>query len=235
MSKSTNFNPAELAKFSALAERWWNPESEFRPLHEINPLRLAWICSLKSIENQRVLDVGCGGGILTEAMARKNAIATGIDLADKPLKVAALHAQNAGVDVTYEAISAEDLALRLPANFDLITCMEMLEHVPNPEPVIAACAAMVKPDGWVFFSTINRNPLSWLVAIFGAEYLLRMLPKGTHNHKAFIKPAELIAWAEKYGLVLQDKRGLSYNPFSKQFSLNRFLGVGYLLAMKKTR
>ncbi len=228
-----NFHAAELAKFSALADRWWNPELEFRPLHQINPLRLAWIDALASVKGKRTLDVGCGGGILTEAMARVGADASGIDLADKPLKVASLHARQSGVTVNYRAISAEDLAQIKPANYDVVTCMEMLEHVPHPQLVVQACADLVKPGGWVFFSTLNRNPLSWLMAIVGAEYVLRLLPRGTHDWRSFIKPAELQGWAQTAGLALQDQRGLGYNPLTRTFRLHRFLGVGYLLAMRR--
>lgn len=231
--KNTNFDPAELAKFSALANRWWDPTSEFRPLHEINPLRLAWIDGLASIKGKTVLDVGCGGGILAESMAAKGAKVTGIDLANKPLKVAALHALESGITVRYQAIAAETLAEQEPEAYDLVTCMEMLEHVPQPQLVIEACAKLVKPGGWVVFSTINRNPLSWLVAIVGAEYVLRLLPKRTHTYQSFIQPKELLAWANASGLRLQDARGLGYNPITKQFRLHRFLGVGYLLAMRR--
>ncbi len=227
-----NFHPAELAKFSALAERWWDPASEFRPLHAINPLRLEWIDALTHLKAKRVLDVGCGGGILAEAMAQKGAAVTGIDLAVRPLQVAMLHAQKSGADVTYEAVSAEALALQQPGTFDVVTCMEMLEHVPRPELVVQACAQLVVPGGWVIFSTLNRNPLSWFMAIFGAEYVLRLLPKGTHEYHSFIRPDELLQWAQAAGLQLQDQRGLGYNPFTKTYRLHRFTGVSYLLAMQ---
>lgn len=234
MNLSTdNFDPAELAKFSALAERWWDPESEFRPLHQINPLRLKWIDHLATLQGKQALDVGCGGGILAEAMAHKGAVVLGIDLAIKPLQVATLHAQKSGAHVHYQAISAEDLAQQEVGAYRVVTCMEMLEHVPRPELVVQACAQLVAPGGWVFFSTINRNPLSWLMAIFGAEYVLRILPKKTHSYRKFIRPAELIAWAESAGLRLQDQHGLGYNPFTETFRLHRFMGVGYLLAMQK--
>jgi 2-polyprenyl-6-hydroxyphenyl methylase / 3-demethylubiquinone-9 3-methyltransferase len=229
-----NADPAELAKFSALAARWWDPDSEFRPLHRINPLRLEWIDGLATLGGKQVLDVGCGGGILAEAMALKGARVTGVDLAEKPLAVAALHARQAGAAIDYMATSAEDLAQVRPGAFEVITCMEMLEHVPEPRLVIAACARLVKPGGWVFFSTINRNPLSYLMAIIGAEYVLRMLPRKTHQWRRFIKPSELVVAASDHGLVLQDSRGLGYNPFTQRFSLHRFKGVGYLLAMRKT-
>ncbi len=235
MSTSTsNFDLAELSKFSALAERWWDPEREFRPLHQINPVRLAWIDQLVGLQGKQVLDVGCGGGILAEAMANHGARVKGIDLAEKPLKVAALHALGSQAQVSYQAISAEDLAQREPQRYDAVTCMEMLEHVPQPADVVQACARLVAPGGWVFFSTLNRNPLSWLVAIAGAEYVMGILPKGTHRYSRFIKPAELLGWARAAGLELQHSRGLRYNPLAKTFSLNRFLGVGYLLAMRRT-
>lgn len=227
-----NADPAELAKFSALASRWWDPDSEFRPLHQINPLRLAWIDRLVGLRGKDVLDVGCGGGILAEAMAKAGARVTGIDLAQAPLAVARLHAQGCGADVRYLASSAEDLAQGEPASFDVVTCMEMLEHVPRPEETIAACAALVRPGGWVIFSTLNRTPLSWLVAIVGAEYVLRLLPRGTHQWSRFIRPAELQAWAQRHGFVLQDARGLGYNPFTRRFRLHGWRGVGYLLAFR---
>ena len=186
-----NVDHAELEKFSALASRWWDPQSEFKPLHQINPLRLDWINGLAQLPGKRVVDVGCGGGILSESMARLGATVKGIDLADKPLKVAQLHGLESGVQVDYEAISAENLAAREPAAFDVVTCMEMLEHVPDPAATIAACATMAKPGGWLFFTTLNRNPKSFLFAIVGAEYVLRLLPKGTHEYAKFIKPSEL--------------------------------------------
>lgn len=229
-----NADPAELARFNALAARWWDEHSEFKPLHRINPHRLDWIDTLCKLKAKAVLDVGCGGGILAEAMARRGAKVTGIDLADKPLRIARLHAQTQDVEVRYARSSAEDWAARHAANYDVVTCMEMLEHVPRPAAVIAACAAMVKPGGWVFFSTINRNPLSYLIAIVGVEYVLRILPRGTHQYARFIKPAELAAMAASAGLELCDRRGLGYNPVTQRFSLHRFLGVGYLLAMRKS-
>jgi 2-polyprenyl-6-hydroxyphenyl methylase/3-demethylubiquinone-9 3-methyltransferase len=229
-----NFDPAELAKFQALADRWWDPRSEFRPLHEINPLRLEWIDGLSALKGRKVLDVGCGGGILAESMARKGADVLGIDLADKPLKVAALHAQASGATVAYQAISAEALADGCEAGFDVVTCMEMLEHVPSPDAVIEACARMAKPGGWVFFSTINRTPWAWLIAIFGAERVLRILPRGTHDYRKLIRPNELKQAALRVGLELRDQRGLGYNPLTRNFRLHRSLRVGYLLAMQKT-
>ncbi len=229
----TNFDAAELAKFQQLADRWWDPESEFRPLHEINPLRLQWIDDAVSLNGKRVLDVGCGGGILAESMAHRGAGVLGIDLADKPLKVATLHARQSNASVVYRAISAEELAVEQAGSFDVVTCMEMLEHVPEPRLVIEACARLVKPGGWVFFSTINRTPFAWLIAVFGAERVLRLLPAGTHDYAKFICPHELVADANAAGLALKDSRGLGYNPFTRAFRLHRALRVGYLLAMKK--
>lgn len=232
VSQSTNSDPKELARFTALASRWWDENSEFRPLHRINPHRLDWIDGLVSLQGKRVLDVGCGGGILSESMARRGARVTGIDLAQKPLQIAKWHADQTGVDVEYAYSSAEDWAYRHAGLYDVVTCMEMLEHVPQPAKVIEACATLVKPGGWVFFSTINRNPLSYLMAIVGVEYVLRILPRGTHTYSRFIKPVELKAWAHSSGLTLHDQRGLGYNPITQEFRLHHFMGVGYLLAMR---
>jgi 2-polyprenyl-6-hydroxyphenyl methylase / 3-demethylubiquinone-9 3-methyltransferase len=227
---STNVDPAELAKFSALAHRWWDPTSEFRPLHEINPLRLAHIEKLAGgLKGKRILDVGCGGGILAEAMAAKGAIVTGIDLADKPLKVAMLHRMETGSTLDYRLISAEDLAAQSPESFDIVTCMEMLEHVPDPPSTIAACARLVKRGGQVFFSTINRNPKSFLFAIVGAEYVLNLLPKGTHEYARFIRPSELTRACRETGLTVRDLTGMTYNPLTKVYSLGRDVDVNYLL------
>jgi 2-polyprenyl-6-hydroxyphenyl methylase/3-demethylubiquinone-9 3-methyltransferase len=233
MTAHTNFDAAELAKFQALASRWWDPESEFRPLHAINPHRLEWIDRLAKLSGKQALDVGCGGGILAESMARRGADVLGIDLADKGLAVAAHHAGVSKVSVAYRHIAAESLALEMPGAFDVVTCMEMLEHVPEPSSVVAACAKMCKPGGWVFFSTINRNPLAWAVAIFGAEQVLKVLPKGSHDFAKFIKPRELKAMATSAGLHLVEEKGLRYNPLAKTFSLSAFTGVNYLLAMQK--
>jgi 2-polyprenyl-6-hydroxyphenyl methylase/3-demethylubiquinone-9 3-methyltransferase len=230
-----NVDPAELAKFSDLAHRWWDPESEFRPLHQINPLRLAWIDGLVPLRGQKVLDVGCGGGILTDAMARKGAQVLGIDLATKSLKVAQLHALEAETaGVQYREISAEDLAAELAAQYDVVTCMEMLEHVPDPAAVVKACADLVKPGGWVFFSTLNRNPKSFLFAIVGAEYLLNLLPRGTHEYARMIKPAELTHWARTAGLDTHSMRGMEYNPFTQRYGMSQDTSVNYLVAMRKT-
>lgn len=230
---ASNADPAELARFNSLASRWWDENSEFKPLHRINPHRLEWIDRLVQLAGKQVLDVGCGGGILAESMARKGAKVIGIDLADKPLQIAQWHAQSQDVDVHYAKSSAEAWAAQHAGQYDVITCMEMLEHVPSPAAVIQACAEMVKPGGWVFFSTINRNPLSYALAIVGMEYLMRILPRGTHQYARFIKPAELLAMADASGLALQDQHGLGYNPLTQRFRLHGFMGVGYLLAMQK--
>ncbi len=229
-----NADPAELAKFSALAHRWWDPESEFRPLHQINPLRLAHIDRLVGgLAGKRVIDVGCGGGILAEAMAASGAKVTGIDLADKPLKVAMLHRLESGVDVDYRLVSAEEAAQGEPGAYDVVTCMEMLEHVPDPASTVKACAALVKPGGWVFFATINRNPKSFLFAIVGAEYVLRLLPRGTHEYAKFITPSELAAHCRAAGLEAGDLSGLTYNPFTKFFAMGADVDVNYVLAARR--
>jgi 2-polyprenyl-6-hydroxyphenyl methylase/3-demethylubiquinone-9 3-methyltransferase len=235
MSTTThNVDPAELAKFSDLAHRWWDPQSEFRPLHQINPLRLAWIDGLTPLAGQKVLDVGCGGGILADAMARKGAQVLGIDLATKSLKVAQLHALEAETPgVQYREVSAEALAAEQPQQYDVVTCMEMLEHVPDPQSVVRACAALVKPGGWVFFSTINRSPKSFLFAILGAEYVLNLLPRGTHEYKKLIRPAELATCARASGLELRQARGMGYNPLNRRYALTQDTSVNYLLATQK--
>ena len=230
----TNADPQELAKFSDLAHKWWDPESEFRPLHEINPLRLDWIDQLAAIKGKNVVDVGCGGGILAESMARKGANVLGVDLADKPLKVAQLHAMEGGVaNLDYRSVSAEDLAAEQPGAFDVVTCMEMLEHVPDPSSIIRACASMVRPGGWVFFSTLNRNPKSFLFAIVGAEYLLKLLPQGTHEFSRFIRPAELARWIREAGLELVQFKGLEYNPITRRYWLSGDTSVNYMVACRK--
>ena len=231
---SSNVDPAELAKFSELAHRWWDPESEFRPLHQINPLRLDWIHSLAHLSGKNVLDVGCGGGILTDAMARAGANALGIDLATKSLRVAQLHALEAQTPrVQYREISAEALAAEQPGSFDVVTCMEMLEHVPDPASIVRACATLVKPGGWVFFSTLNRNLKSFLFAIVGAEYVLNLLPKGTHEYDKFLRPSELAAYCRDAGLTLNQTRGMGYNPLTRRYWLNQDASVNYLLATRK--
>lgn len=234
MNPTVNADPAELAKFSDLAHRWWDPESEFRPLHQINPLRLGWIDGLASLSGKKVLDVGCGGGILSDSMARKGAQVTGIDLAVKALKVAQLHALEAGTqNVSYREISAEALALEQAGTFDVVTCMEMLEHVPDPASVVRACSELVKPGGWVFFSTINRNPKSFLFAIVGAEYLLQMLPKGTHEYAKMIRPSELASHCRAAGLELTQTRGMEFNPLTQRYWLSQDTSVNYLIATRK--
>ena len=228
-----NADQTEIDKFSALAHRWWDPSSEFKPLHAINPLRLGWIQEHVSIAGKKVLDVGCGGGILAESMAVAGAQAKGIDLSEKALKVADLHSLETGVKVEYEYISAENLAQKEAGQYDVVTCMEMLEHVPDPLSIIKSCAAFVKPGGKVFFSTLNRNPKSYLFAIIGAEYLLRILPKGTHDYKKFIKPSELNEFIREAGLELNELIGLSYNPITEVYSLGRNTDVNYLMATTK--
>jgi 2-polyprenyl-6-hydroxyphenyl methylase/3-demethylubiquinone-9 3-methyltransferase len=227
----TNADPQELAKFSDLAHRWWDLDGEFRPLHQINPLRLEWIDRLSPLKGRRVLDVGCGGGVLSDAMARHGAQVLGIDLASKPLKVAQLHALEAGTQaVEYREVAAETLAAEVPGTFDIVTCMEMLEHVPDPAAIVSACATLVKPGGWVFFSTLNRNPKSFLFAIVGAEHVLNLLPKGTHEYARFIKPSELARWCRDAGLEPQATRGMTYNPLTRRYGLGSETDVNYLIA-----
>ncbi len=234
MQSNVNADPAELAKFSDLAHRWWDTESEFRPLHQINPLRLAWIDDIVPVQGKRIVDIGCGGGILADAMARKGADVLGIDLATKALKVAQLHALEAQTTgVSYREISAEALAAEQPGSFDVVTCMEMLEHVPDPSSVVRACAQLVKPGGHVFFSTINRNAKAFVFAIVGAEYILNLLPRGTHEYAKFIKPSELASYAREAGLDLQHTRGMEYNPLTRHYWLSQDTSVNYLLAMQK--
>ena len=234
MTSSVNADPAELAKFSELAHRWWDPESEFRPLHQINPLRLDWINGLVPLAGLQVLDIGCGGGILADAMARKGAQVTGIDLSTKALKVAQLHALEAQTPgIHYREVSAEALAAEQPGAFDVVTCMEMLEHVPDPASVVQACATLVKPGGWVFFSTLNRNPKSFLFAIVGAEYLLNLLPRGTHEYAKMIRPSELARFCRQAELTMAQTRGMAYNPLTRRYWLNADTSVNYLFATRK--
>lgn len=233
-SPSANVSQAEIDKFSALASRWWDPESEFKPLHAINPLRLGWLLDITGpLEGKQVIDVGCGGGILAESLAQQGAGVTGIDLAEKSLSVAKLHGLESGVKVNYEAISAEDIAAREPGRYDVVTCMEMLEHVPDPGAIVQACATLVKPGGHVFFSTINRNPKSFLFAIVGAEYVLRLLPRGTHSYESFIKPSELSASARRAGLVVNQMTGMLYNPVLDTYRLGPDTSVNYLMACRR--
>lgn len=229
MNTPLNADPLELEKFSELAHRWWDPESEFRPLHEINPLRLDWIDRCVGLAGQRVLDVGCGGGILSESMAARGARVTGLDLSEKALAVARLHLLESGRKVEYLLQAAEHHASQSPGQYDVVTCMEMLEHVPDPASTIRACASMVRPGGTIFFSTLNRNPKAWLFAIVGAEYVLRLLPRGTHEYEKFIKPSELAHDARAAGLREVELMGMSYNPLSKVYSLGRDTSVNYLM------
>ena len=234
MTSTLNADPAELAKFSDLAHRWWDKDGEFRPLHQINPLRLDWINSICPVTGKQVLDVGCGGGILADSLARLGAQVTGIDLAAKPLRVAQLHALEAQTpNVQYREVSAEALAQEQPGSFDFVTCMEMLEHVPDPASVVRACAALVKPGGWVFFSTLNRNPKSFLFAIVGAEYVLNMLPRGTHEYAKMIRPSELASYCRSAELDLRHTRGMAYNPLTQRYWMNADTSVNYLFATQK--
>ena len=235
MTVSTNVDPAELAKFSELAHRWWDKDSEFRPLHQINPMRLNWITTQCPLAGKQVLDVGCGGGILADAMARKSAEVLGIDLATKALRVAQLHAIEAKTpNVTYREISAEALADQQPASFDVVTCMEMLEHVPHPASIVSACMRLVRPGGWVFFSTLNRNAKSFLFAIVGAEYLLNLLPRGTHTYERMIRPSELARYCRDSGLDVKHTRGMAYNPLTQRYWLSADTSVNYMLATQKS-
>jgi 2-polyprenyl-6-hydroxyphenyl methylase / 3-demethylubiquinone-9 3-methyltransferase len=228
-----NADPLEIKKFSELAHRWWDPTSEFRPLHEINPLRLEWINARAPLAGKNVIDIGCGGGILAESMAKKGAKVTGIDLSDKALKVADLHSLESGVEVRYQLIAAEDMAAQEPGRYDVVTCMEMLEHVPDPGAIVKAAATLVKPGGHVFFSTLNRNPKAYLYAVIGAEYLLRMLPKGTHDYAKFITPSELSQFVRAAGLQVDGLKGLGYNPLTKIYALNQDTSVNYMVACSR--
>jgi 2-polyprenyl-6-hydroxyphenyl methylase/3-demethylubiquinone-9 3-methyltransferase len=231
--QKTNVDPAEIAKFEALASRWWDPNAEFKPLHDINPLRLNWIDERAGLAGKTVLDVGCGGGILSESMARRGAAVTGIDLGEGPLGVARLHLLESGLQVDYRRQPVEELAAERPASFDVVTCLEMLEHVPDPAAVVAACHTLVKPGGHVFFSTINRNPKAYAFAILGAEYLLRLLPRGTHEYAKFIRPSELAAWTRAAGLDLTDITGLHFNPLSGRYWLAANVDVNYMVATRR--
>lgn len=228
-----NADQQEIDKFSELAHRWWDPSSEFKPLHELNPLRLDWIDGLAGVAGKNIVDVGCGGGILAESMARRGATVRGIDLSSKALRVADLHSLESGVAVTYEEIPAEALAARMPARFDVVTCMEMLEHVPDPASIVTACATLVRPGGYVFFSTINRNLKAYLLAVIGAEYVLNMLPRGTHDYDKFITPSELARFARNAGLDMVEMRGMSYHPLTRQYKLGTDTDVNYLMAFRR--
>ena len=231
---TVNADPRELAKFSELAHRWWDTESDFRPLHQINPLRLDWIDGLAALEGKRVLDVGCGGGILADSMARRGADVLGIDLAAKALKVAQLHAIEAATPrIEYREVAVEALAAEQPESFDVVTCMEMLEHVPDPSSIVAACARLVRPGGWVFFSTINRNPKAFVFAIVGAEHVLKLLPKGTHEYAKFIRPSELASWCRGAQLELRATRGLEYSPLTRRYWLSADTSVNYMIACRR--
>jgi 2-polyprenyl-6-hydroxyphenyl methylase/3-demethylubiquinone-9 3-methyltransferase len=234
MNAALNVDPQEIAKFSDLAHRWWDPDGEFRPLHQINPLRLDWIDRLAGLAGKRVVDVGCGGGILAESMARRGADVLGIDMATKPLKVARLHAMESGVaGLDYREQPVEALAAEQPGAFDIVTCMEMLEHVPDPASVVRACAALARPGGWVFFSTINRNAKAFVFAIVGAEHVLKLLPKGTHEYARFIRPSELAHHARDAGLDLSELRGMAYNPLTRRYRLSADTSVNYLVACRR--
>ncbi len=232
LGNNINVDPMELEKFNRLAHHWWDPNSEFKPLHEINPLRLNYIERLAGLVGKVVLDVGCGGGILSESMAERGAEVTGIDLGEKPLKVAKLHLLETGNKVDYRQIAAEDLAKEQPNYYDIVTCMEMLEHVPDPESIVCSCALLTKPGGWVFFSTLNRNPKAYLLAVIGAEYVLNLLPRGTHDYAKFIKPSELARMARGGGLDVEAITGMTYNPLTKIYSLVRDSSVNYIMAYR---
>lgn len=233
-NQNANVDPEEIAKFEELASRWWDRESEFKPLHDINPLRVDFIDRIATLAEKTALDVGCGGGILSEAMAQRGAEVSGIDMGEAPLKVAKLHGLETGVNVDYRQITVEQLATEQPESFDIVTCMEMMEHVPDPSSIVDACSRLVKPGGYVFFSTLNRNPKSYLMAILGAEHLLKLVPKGTHDFKKFIRPSELANWIRQSGLHSEEITGLTYNPLTKAYSLNaKDVDVNYMIATRK--
>ncbi|MDH5513587.1 MAG: bifunctional 2-polyprenyl-6-hydroxyphenol methylase/3-demethylubiquinol 3-O-methyltransferase UbiG [Gammaproteobacteria bacterium] len=229
-----NVDPDEIEKFERLAGRWWDPNSEFKPLHDINPLRLDYIDRLAPLAGKQVIDVGCGGGLLTEGMAQRGAIVTGIDMGKTPLSVARLHQHESGLDIDYRQTTAEQVASEQAGRYDIVTCLEMLEHVPDPATTIAACAQLITDDGCVFLSTINRNPKAWLFAVVGAEYLLNLLPKGTHDYQKFIRPSEMEAWARAAGLQLVDLTGMTYNPLTQEYRLGKDVSVNYLACFRKT-
>ncbi|MEH6576475.1 MAG: bifunctional 2-polyprenyl-6-hydroxyphenol methylase/3-demethylubiquinol 3-O-methyltransferase UbiG [Amphritea sp.] len=234
-NQNPNVDPAEIAKFEELASRWWDLESEFKPLHDINPLRVDFIDRIATLAERKILDVGCGGGILSEAMAHRGGDVTGIDMGEAPLKVAKLHGLESGANVQYKQMTVEELAVEQPESFDVVTCMEMMEHVPDPSSIVEACSRLVKPGGYVFFSTLNRNPKSYLMAILGAEHLLKLVPKGTHDFKKFIRPSELANWIRLSGLAPIEMTGLTYNPLTKVYSLNaKDVDVNYMIATRKS-
>jgi 2-polyprenyl-6-hydroxyphenyl methylase/3-demethylubiquinone-9 3-methyltransferase len=233
--QTPNVDAAEIAKFEKLASRWWDKNSEFKPLHDINPLRVGFIDSKVNLVGKRVLDIGCGGGILSEAMAYRGALVTGIDMGEAPLGVARLHLLESKLDIEYRKTSAEDFAAQHPGSFEVVTCLEMLEHVPDPAAIILSCYTLLQPGGDLFVSTINRNPKAWLFAVVGAEYVLRMLPRGTHAYRKFIRPSELAQWARQHGFVMGELTGMSYNPFTHNYSLGRDVDVNYLMHLRKPR
>ena len=233
MQETHNVDHDEIAKFEKLASRWWDPHSEFKPLHDINPLRLDYIDRLAPLAGKEVIDVGCGGGLLTEGMALRGARVTGIDMGKAPLSVAQLHQHESGLDIDYRQTTAEQVAAERPGSYDIVTCLEMLEHVPDPSAVIAACERLITDDGHVILSTINRNPKAYLFAVIGAEYLLRLLPRGTHDYSKFIRPSEMEAWARDCGLRLTDLSGMSYNPLTREYSLGSDVSVNYLACFRK--
>ena len=233
MTTQTNVDPSELEKFGSLAHRWWDPTSEFRPLHDMNPVRLDWIDQQVGLRGKNAIDIGCGGGLLSEGMASRGATVTGLDLSEKPLGVARLHLHESGLSVDYQHISAEDWAEQHPSAYDVVTCMEMLEHVPDPSSIIEACAQLLKPGGQVFFSTINRNPKAYALAVVGAEYVLGLLPKGTHDYARFIRPAELSSWCRHAGLQVEEIIGMKYNPFTHKCTLERNTDINYFLRARR--
>ena len=229
-----NIDPLEIAKFNAIASSWWDKEGKFKPLHQINPLRISYINNISNLRGKKVIDVGCGGGILTESLAENRAITTGIDASRLPLKIAKTHAMEAKLNIDYQYITAEEKVKQSTHKFNIVTCMEMLEHVPNPSLIIAACSQLVEPDGDIFFSTLNRHPKAYLLAVIAAEYVMKMLPKGTHNYQRFIRPAEMAAWCRQASLEVINITGLSYNPFSKTFKFSRDIKVNYLIHCRKS-
>jgi 2-polyprenyl-6-hydroxyphenyl methylase / 3-demethylubiquinone-9 3-methyltransferase len=233
MNIQTNVDPAELEKFGALAHRWWDPNSEFRPLHDLNPVRVNWIAQHASLNAAMALDVGCGGGLLAEGLARQGAVVTGIDMSERPLGVAKLHLHESGLAVDYQLVSTESWASQRPGHYDIVTCMEMLEHVPDPQSIVKACAMLTKPGGQVFFSTLNRTPKAYAFAIVGAEYVMGLLPKGTHEYQRFIRPAELASWCRQAGLIVDEVCGLSYNPFNRQCNLSSDTDINYFLRARR--